>query len=283
MTLIVLAIRFFIPVLIDEIGSLASNLEAININEQTEKLTLWLDQRWPQLRALIGFDTELVQRIVLDLREGVTGFLGQSLKIIGETLNTMSLAIVVPFIAFFLLRDSDSWMKNLVRNVPNRYFEMAMSLIDKVNKTLGKYIRSILLESLIISVISWLAFLTMGVRFALVLGVINGLLNMIPFFGPIIAVIPVLLVVLITYTPILFGIVYAIIILIVVQVIDNVLLKPALISRSVNVHPVVVLLAVLIGGRIAGPLGMFIAVPVYAVLHTLVVDLYTHLKEYRII
>lgn len=67
------------------------------------------------------------------------------------------------------------------------------------------------------------------------------------------------------------------------QMLDNVLLKPILISRSVNVHPAAVLITVLIGGRIAGPIGMFIAVPVYAILKVIILDLYTHLKDYRII
>ncbi len=278
-----ITLRFLIPVLIIEIQSLIENLQRLDIDRYTADAARWAETRFPQLTTLFGLNPESLETLMASIQDLFTGFLGQSLGILAGTLNALTMLLVIPFITFFILRDSDKWMKNWIRNVPNRYFEMTLSLIHKVDLRLGNYIRSILLESLIVGLISWAAFQVMGLKFALILGVVCGLLNMIPFFGPLLAYFPVLLVVLLTYTPISVGLFWAVFILVIVQVIDNIVLKPFLISRSVNVHPAAVLLAVLIGGRLAGALGMFIAVPVYAIIQTLVVDLYTHLKDYRVI
>ena len=73
------------------------------------------------------------------------------------------------------------------------------------------------------------------------------------------------------------------VILVGVQMLDEAILKPLVISRSVQVHPVVVLVAVMVGGGIWGALGMFIAVPVYTIRQVIVVDFHNHLKRYRVI
>ncbi|MFC2170570.1 AI-2E family transporter [Calditrichota bacterium] len=281
--LVLLLLRYFIPVLIDELGSLQSNLGVLDIETVADKLSYWAESKLPGASTMLGLDAESLNAFVAGVQNSATGFLSTSLGWLAGAANALTLSIVIPFITFFILREGDNWYKQWIQSIPNRYFEMALSLSYKVDQKLGNYIRSILIESLIISVISWIAFEIMGLKFALVLGIVCGLLNMIPFFGPLIAYFPVLLVVLLTYQPILMGMFWAAIVLIGAQVIDNIMLKPILISRSVNVHPAAVLLAVLIGGRLAGALGMFIAVPVYAVIQILVVDLYTHLRDYRII
>ncbi|MDP8209131.1 MAG: AI-2E family transporter [Candidatus Electryonea clarkiae] len=281
--LIVLLLRYFIPVLIEEVGSLRSNLGVLDVETVADKLSYWAESKMPGASTMLGLDVESLNSVVANFQSKATGFLSTLGGLLAGAANAIALSIVIPFITFFILRDGDEWNKRWIESVPNRYFEMTMSLSYKVDQKLGNYIRSILLESLIIGIISWIAFEVMGLKFALVLGIVCGLLNMIPFFGPLLAWFPVLLVVLLTYSPIPAGLLYAAIILVGVQMVDNILLKPILISRSVNVHPAAVLMAVLIGGRLAGALGMFVAVPVYAVIQILVVDLYTHLRDYKII
>jgi len=281
--LLVLGINFLVPVLIDEIGSLIANIEQIDVSGVRDSVSLWLDERIPGLSKSLGLEGAQVQDFADKFTNTIAGFLQQSLSILAGAVNVLSLSIVVPFLIFFLLKDGDKLSHNLVKRVPNRFFEMTMSLTHRINTQLGNYIRSVLLESSIVGVIVWGAFEVMGLRFALVLGIINGLLNMIPFFGPLIAWVPTTLVVLLTYTPIGWGLFWMVIVLVSAQMIDNIFLKPILISRSTSVHPATVLIVVLIGGRVAGPIGMFIAVPMYSIIYVIVVDLYDHLKSYRII
>ncbi len=287
--LLVLAMTFLIPVLIEEIRGLALNLQQIDISNLVGKLRVWLDSKYQGLSGMIGLDPELWKQegptaeVLNQLRGYMSSVLETSGSILSGTFNFLAMAIVVPFVTFFMLRDGDTFTKNVIARVPNRYFEMALSLAHKVDKTMGNYLRGIFIESLIVSVLSWIGFEIMGLKFALVLAVIAGLLNMIQFFGPMLTYIPVLTVAALTYSPVWVGLFWATAINATIQVIDNAVLKPVVISRSTNVHPVAVLLAVLVGGKLAGALGMFIAVPVYAIVQTVILDLYTHLKAYRVI
>ncbi len=280
---VVLLINSLVPVLIEEVGSLIANINQMDVEGIHSNTLNWLNERFPSAVAIIGLESAETSDLLDRIREATSGFLQQSLSLLAGAASVIVLAMVVPFLVFFMLKDGDMITRQLITKIPNRFFEMSLSLGHRIDHKLGDYIRSILIESLIIGLLAWGAFELLGVKFALVLGIINGLLNMIPFFGPLIAYVPTSLVVILTYQPVGWGLLWMAVILIGVQMLDNVLLKPLLISRSVEVHPAVVLLAVLIGGRIAGPIGMFIAVPVYSIIQVIVVDLYAHLRDYRII
>ncbi len=273
---------FFVPLLVDEAVALIDQLKGVDFVELYASFVTWVEGRMPGLSARLGMTPDQASAWVEQIGKVGATLFQQSHKVIAGAVNIIILATIVPFMTFFLLRDGSTFTRKFIEKVPNRYFEMTLSLAYRVDHQFGNYIRSVLLESLVIAVMTWLALEILGVRFAVVLGLLNGLLNSIPYFGPFIAYFPICLVVLLTFDPPLLGLSWTVIILIVVQIFDNFAAKPVLISRSVKVHPVVVLLAVLVGGRLAGAIGMFIAVPVYAVVQAVIIDSYTHLKRYRI-
>ncbi|MBD3167747.1 AI-2E family transporter [bacterium] len=238
----------------------------------------------PSVASSLGIvpGTEGAQLFADRISEYLSGFLGKSSQFIAGLFNAFALSTVIPFLLFFFLKDGDKGAKLLIQKVPNRYFEMTLSLMYNVDKSLGNYISSILVESTIIAILSWPAFALLGLKFSLVLAILNGALNSIPFFGPLIAFFPIALVSLISGQPLIF-LLWVAVALFTIQMLDNILLKPILISKSVSVHPATVLLAVLVGGRIAGPIGMFIAVPLFAIVQVIIVDSFHHLKSYRII
>lgn len=281
--LLVITLTSLVPMLIDEIGNLLARLQELDLTKVQDDLMAWLEIRLPGLVELMNLQEGQTPEIASKIQEFTATFLGQSLGVLSGAVNALSLAIVVPFLVFFMLKDGSAFTRSWVSRVPNRFFEMSMSLSHRIDRQLGNYILSVLVESVIVGFLAWIAFAIVGVRFALVLGLVNGLLNMIPFFGPLLAWIPTAVVFALTYQPIGLGLFWMVIVLIGVQMLDNVLLKPVLISRSQSIHPVTVLLVVLIGGRVAGPIGMFIAVPFFSIIKVIIVDLYEHLKGYRII
>ncbi len=276
-------IYFIIPMLIDQVVALIDQLKNVDFVELYADFIAWMEERMPGIASRLEITPDQASGWVDQVSTVGAALVQQSHKVVAGAVNIIILATIVPFMTFFFLRDGSKITKKLIEKVPNRYFEMILSLAYRIDRQFGNYVRSVLLESLIIGVLTWLALEVLGVKFAVVLGLLNGLLNSIPYFGPFIAYFPIGLVVLITYDPPLLGLLWMLVILISVQVIDNVAAKPLLISRSVHVHPVVVLLAVLIGGRLAGAIGMFVAVPLYAIIQVTIADSYTHLKQYRII
>lgn len=280
---IFLAFRFFIPIIISDLGSLSAYLKEFDLSEVYINVATWVNDRTPGLATLLSLDPDKAELLVERTRSAVADFLKQSFAIAAGAANIIILGTVVPFLSFFLLKDGRNYTKKMIAKVPNRFFEMTLSLVNRLDVQLGSYIRSIIVESLIIWLLTWPALALLGLKFSLLLGLINGLLNMIPFFGPIIAYIPIGLVVLVTYTPVGWGLIWMVLILLSIQIIDNAVLKPVLISRAVQVHPAVVLMGVLVGGRLAGAIGMFIAVPVFSLIQVIVVDFYEHLRKYKIL
>ena len=203
--------------------------------------------------------------------------------LVAGAFNLIVLATVVPFLTFFLLKDGPDISKNFIKRVPNRFFEMTLSLFHRIDDKLGSYIRSILLESLIIWLMTWPALALLGIKFSLVLGLVHGILNMIPYFGPLVAYIPVTIIALISYSTPGWGMFWVMVVMLSIQIIDNILLKPLIVSKSVKLHPAIVLVGVLVGGKLAGAVGMFVAVPLFSVIQVIIVDLYEHLKNYKII
>ena len=277
-----ITISFLAPKIVDQAVDLIAQLREVDFIALYSGLIKWMDERIPGLSAFIGANPDQIEIWLEQISKAGATLIQQSHKFVAGAANILVLAIIVPFVTFFFLRDGSTFTKRIIERIPNRYFEMSLSLAYRIDQKMGNYIRSVLIESLIIGILTWIALEILGVKFAIVLGMLNGALNSIPFFGPLFAYFPIGLVVLVTYDPPLLGLFWMVIILISVQIIDNILAKPLLISRSVHVHPVVVLLAVLIGGRLAGAVGMFIAVPFYAVIQVIIMDSYQHLKDYRI-
>ncbi|NQU05471.1 MAG: AI-2E family transporter, partial [Calditrichaeota bacterium] len=283
LVVIVVSLRFFIPVLIDQGFLLVASLKEIDFNSVYMNVIAWVDKRLPGFSDWIGMAPDQMENWVGKFTSAVTAFLQQTTKVLAGAMNILMLSAVVPMLIFFFLKDGSLFVKTLIEKVPNRFFEMSLSLAYRINLQLGNYIRSILIESIVIGIMTWISLEILGVKFAIVLGLINGLMNTIPFFGPMIAYFPIGLIVLITYDPPLVGLIWMVIILSGIQIFDNIIAKPLLIGRSVDVHPATVLLVVLLGGRLAGALGMFIAIPAYKIIQVIVVDSYNHLKEYKII
>ncbi len=281
--LLILLLQFLVPMIIKEIGTLTQKLQEVDPKGIYEKFVGWINRTIPGVSSIIQLDSSRFDVLIEKATNAITQFVQESAILLAGVVNIFSLSIIVPFLTFFLLKDGPQITKKWIEKVPNRFFEMTLSLVHRIDDQLGAYLRSILLESVIVWLLTWPGLAILGVKFSLLLALVHGAFNAIPFLGPVIAYLPIGLVVLITYSPVGWGLFWMAVILLFVQIIDNLLLKPLIISRSVPVHPAVVLVGVLVGGKLAGVIGMFIAVPVFAIIQVIILDSYNHLKNYRII
>jgi len=174
--------------------------------------------------------------------------------------------------------------------VPNRYFEMTLKILDTVTSQVGAYIRGQMLTALTIGVLTisglyLLQWLT-GIRipYTYLIGIIAGFANLIPFVGPVMGMIPALIVYHITDQPIplqFMHVVYIMLTFGAVQLLDNALVSPLIMSGSVGLHPLAVMVVIIIGGSLAGPLGMLLAVPTVAIVRVVLLELVWGLRRYR--
>ncbi len=184
----------------------------------------------------------------------------------GIAKKTGQFLMIFFFVLVFALLDGDKFYKTTVQMLPNSLFEPGLFILKKTIDLLGYYLRGIVIENLILGAISFVLLLLLSLIsplsfvLALVISIIIAITNVIRIIGPIIGAIIGVLLVLITTTDFIamLGIVGVVLI---VQLLDNVLILPLVMKEQVKIHPVFCVLGVLLGGQLAGGLGMIVAIP----------------------
>lgn len=166
-------------------------------------------------------------------------------------------------ISFYLLLSYDSAKKNVAGLFPLHHQEKAIRTIDQVNSKLGAWLQGQFLLSLSIGLITWATLTVLGMPFALPLAVLAGLFEIVPTVGPIISAIPAVIVAL-TISPNMAIIVIAL--YMAIQLIENHLLVPRIMSRAVGLNPVIVIVGVIVGSKLLGIPGALLSVPFISLL-----------------
>jgi predicted PurR-regulated permease PerM len=180
--------------------------------------------------------------------------------LVKDSLGLFVAAVAIPFMMFFLVKDGRDLKKGFIELGPNRYFEFVMDLLYKMDVQLGNYLRSQFIDALVFGILSTLAMWILGVPYFLFIGAFAGLANLIPYVGPIAGALPAFVVAVLGSGSFTSGL-HVIIAFIILKIIDDFLVQPFLVSRSVGLHPLFVLVSILIGGGLFGILGMLLAVP----------------------
>ncbi len=187
---------------------------------------------------------------------------------------------LVPLITFFLLRDYRQ-LRNLTLNLlPNRYFELGWLIYNATASQMQNYLRGITIQFTTMALVCTIGFSLAGIDYAPLLGVLTGLLNLIPFFGIALAKIPPVLIVLLSDDPSLLHAVLALAVVFAAQMIDTAYILPQVIAKSANLHPVTVMLGVSLAGYYFGFTGLIIAVPIMFSAKVIFLELYRGLKEF---
>lgn len=274
--IIILLAQLFIPAFAPQFQSIMQFIQNENPDSIVEKLQNLLAQRIPALQ-----NPKMAHAVSLKLHLILQMLIQKSARLIISLASSFILIITIPFITFFMLKDGRRFMKWLIQMVPNRYFEMSLNLLHKSGEKLGSYIRGQLMVSTVIGTLSIIAMFILGIPYFFIIGAVAGLANMIPYFGPWVGAMPGVIVAFIETGDM--GTVLAVIIAFaVVQLLDNVLVSPLIVSRSVQIHPLLVILVLLIGSNLAGIIGMLIAVPVFAVIQVIIREVTWAFKNYRL-
>jgi putative permease len=204
------------------------------------------------------------------------------LTILGNLVSILPIIFIVPFIVFFLLKDGHIMKKQFIYYLPNRYFEMALNVLHKIDLQLGSYIRGQFIEALVVGVLSVFGLWLLDVKYFTVIGVFAGLANMIPYVGPVAGAVPAIVVTALNGGSMI-DIIYIVLAFAIIQLIDNVLVQPLVLSRSVNLHPLIIVFAILIGGQFFGLLGMLLAVPAAGIIKVSSSELYNGIKKFNLL
>lgn len=277
--MIVLIFMSIIPNLVEQLVSLARNIPGFISNMQT-----WLQElannatRFPLFKELdvdkyISNLDVSAGSVIQQSLTGVTNGLG---SVIGKITTIVLLLVTVPFILFYMLKDGEKLVPNIERLFPEKQRENIKGLLQQLNKTLSDYISGQAIECLFVGTFTFLGYLLIGVDYAFLFGVIAGLTNLIPYLGPYLGLAPALIY---TFFDSPTRALLCIVVVIIVQQIDGNVIYPNVIGKSLNIHPLTIILILLVAGNLSGILGVFLGVPVYAILRTLVVFVVKIVKQ----
>lgn len=207
-------------------------------------------------------------------------------------LDAISIWIILPFIFIFVLIDEGEIKSFFLGIVPNRYFEMAFTTFSNVDVAIGNYLRGTLLQSSLVGLVIFIGLTIIGfkIQAALLIGIIAGVSNAIPFLGPVIGLGTGLIYAMIVegINPIIpfipaNPIVGVLIVVVIAQFLDNAVFQPIVLGKAVNLHPLVVVIGVTGGSIIAGFWGMLLAIPTIVIFKVVISTVYRQAKAYYII
>lgn len=213
----------------------------------------------PEVKQLIGSTLEKIGTYTLSLAQ-------LSLSAVFSFASAMVELIVVPIITFYMIKSGDRFCNGFIALFPKQYEAHLHLLFHEMHHVLSAYIRGQLALSVMMTLVVFLGMVILDIPYPLVIGLLAGIVEMIPIVGPIIGAVP----------PVFLGLaqgsavmVKVIVFYIVVQQLDSHVIMPKLMGSIIKVHPVAIILGVLVGGHLYGVVGMMIAVPLLAVLQVL--------------
>jgi len=256
--LIALLVGFFsvlVPLLIEQGRALWEAREVIwNFitrfgEDLVEQYRLLPDQVRTQIDENLAKFSDQVGKVI---EQAVSG----TVVVISYTFSLLLAILIIPFWTFYMLLDSRKLSQTAVRSIPHSIRDDVLKIAALVDGVFASYLRGQLLLGLIIGGSSTIFFGIAGVQFALILGVIAGVFELIPNIGPILGAIPAVLVALVQDPSLALVVaIYAF----AIQQVENIFISPRVLGNSVQLHPVIVMVALVIGAEIAGVLGLFLA------------------------
>lgn len=261
-----------VPVLLERMISVHQQVSQFPFDEKLKELAGGLEGSLPFVNG------EAVAQGVNSLIARAADTAGSSL---GNAFGTVATLAIVPFVTYFILADGRRAYQFLIARIPNRYFEMTLNVVHKIKTQLVGYLKGWILDSMIIGILSIVGLLILGVQYAFVIGLLAGIANLIPYLGPIVAA-SLAIIVSLTQTG-NFSMVGSIVIMtIIIRMLDDFIVQPLCFARSVDMHPMTVILLLLIGHEMLGIGGLLLAIPLATVLRVSAVETHWGLKNYRI-
>ena len=233
---------------VDWARDVASNVFGINIDEFLSQQAI---EEWLRDPA----NQETIQNLLFGFGAGA----GIILRGVAETIAVIGLT---PILAIYILMDLTRFQTHSLELTPPRYRAEVAYVGGEVGTAMGSFVRGQLLVALMVGVASSIGMWAIGLPFWLLIGIIAGFLNLIPFLGPVVGGALAALVALLNGD--VWQAVWAVVIMIVIQQIDNHVITPMIQRARVNLSPLVIVLALIIGGALAGLLGVLVAIPVTA-------------------
>jgi predicted PurR-regulated permease PerM len=274
---IFIGLSVLIPKIISQMNTLTATVTKENIN-------ILFIQIEEEIKNYLPFvdSTEFAGKV----EEFISGLLFESINnisnIVSSIVSVLAISIIVPFMTFFLLKDSTQLIKGIINIVPNKFFEFSFWAIDQISYKLGIFVRGWIFDAFLVGTLAAIGLTILGIQNSITIGFVAGVGHLIPYFGPLIGGLPAIIISLIQFGN--FSKLPEIITMfVIIYTLDNGYIQPNIFSKTTDIHPLMIILLILMGSQIFGIFGMLLAVPVATVVKTAARAIYFGIKNYKII
>lgn len=275
----------FILIIVMNIQEIAGNFSLLGIKESINRYLIYFENmlegvnRFTNEIGILRGQEGIVQKVYTAINTLVLRLSRQflnSLTTIG--LNAMNLLLAF-VIAFYLLQDKQRciavFKKASYTLLKPKIYRHMMIICHDIDYVFSGYIRGQLIDAMIVAILTSLALTIIQLDFAIIIGIIAGIFNLIPYFGPIVGFVLAIIIGILDPNPM--KAIYGAVAILIIQQVDGWFIVPKIVGECVKLHPVIVLLAILIGGNLFGLLGMLIGVPVAAFIRLVLLRYVTEL------
>jgi predicted PurR-regulated permease PerM len=277
LAVVALAVSFLMPVVTRQVVAVADDFPQYtrDAQAQIERLGRRFGQDWQ-----IDLEAGRVQQWLSQSsnQQAVTRYVTGLRTFTSSLLHGLVLFILGPIMAFYLLVDLPRLRRGALAMIPPLRRDELRDLFDRMGRAVGGFFRGQLLVALFVGIASSLALYLIHLPFWLLVGIVAGVFNLVPLVGPFIGGGLAVVIALLSGRPL--TALWAAIALTVVQQIDNHLISPNVMSRTVQLHPVVVMLGLLLGATFGGLFGMLVVVPLIAVVKIVFLFLWSRYVSY---
>ena len=254
---------FFVPRLRAEVTALSSGSPSFTerLDEAIDAVQEEIMAEYPTARRLFPAREARYDRLNAFISQQTSNLPG----LVGHLATIVLGAVLIPFFSYFLLRDNQKIIQFLMDRLPAPQIETSVAVWCEIDRTIGRYLRGLAMDGLMIGAAAALGLWALGVNYPLLLGAFSGLANAVPYLGPILGGGMAMLIALIQFKG-LGPLGNVLLLYLFIKVLDDVVIQAATIGRSVHLHPILLLASVTTGGHTFGLIGMILAVPAVTVL-----------------
>ncbi|HEM2542234.1 TPA: AI-2E family transporter [Streptococcus suis] len=266
--LIIWGLAVAIPSIQEQVTSFAQNLPS-NIQKIEGQVTgLLQDQRFEQFRpTALEMLNKVNDQIVAYAQKFSSSAVNWASNLISTASQIIVAVLIMPFILFYLLRDGQYLNKHITQYLPTKWREPIGTVLSDVNGQLSNYVRGQVTVAIIVALMFSVMFSIIGLSYPITLGVMAGFLNLIPYLGSFLAMIPAVILGLIA-GPIM--LIKVLVVFMIEQTIEGRFVTPLIIGSSLSIHPITILFVLLTAGQMYGVLGVLLGIPIYASIKVLV-------------
>ncbi|HEL2055382.1 TPA: AI-2E family transporter [Streptococcus suis] len=276
--LLVWGLAVAIPSIQEQVTSFAQNLPSNIQKIESQVTTLLENEQFEQFRpTALEMLNKVNDQIVSYAQKFSSSAVNWASSLISTASQIIVAILIMPFILFYLLRDGQQLNAHVTQYLPTKWRSSVSKVLTDVNAQLSNYVRGQVTVAIIVALMFSVMFSLIGLSYPVTLGVMAGFLNLIPYLGSFLAMIPAVILGLIAGPVMLIKV---LIVFMVEQTIEGRFVTPLIIGSSLSIHPITILFVLLTAGQMYGVLGVLLGIPIYASIKVVVKAIFEWYKTY---